>query len=358
MKIHEIISEAGILQSLGTGILKGLGNLVGRGATWRTAEELAPDIAKQMSRLRRTLTDDEVAKIVKNSSESVQEALEKALERKMAADPRITRLTRAEQDAVIAAHPNPDPKLIKEIQKKADKLVKDIEWEKAKAPFKGLLKNTGEWIERFRKLAMYPIIGMMFASPLITYRRNMEAAEKHLAADTATAEDFESYHRQEMSVLIGKWAAVFTAGTIGKLPVGVVSVVISKLGAPGLALLLSRYVGTPAAITAMGIVSRPDVAQSIANFMASNVFGQAVGYLGIRSEDAILGMFSEKLKYGSTAATGTAAGASTDSGQGAKPDANAAADIGSSSQPPSGTGQPSKAAADSEYDRPLFKGFK
>jgi len=30
MRIHEITSEAGILQNLGTGILKGLGSLVGR----------------------------------------------------------------------------------------------------------------------------------------------------------------------------------------------------------------------------------------------------------------------------------------------------------------------------------------
>jgi hypothetical protein len=68
MKTHEIISEAGIWQTMGTGILKGLGSLVGRGATWRTAEEYAPEIAKKASQLGRKLSDAEVSKIVKNSS--------------------------------------------------------------------------------------------------------------------------------------------------------------------------------------------------------------------------------------------------------------------------------------------------
>jgi hypothetical protein len=354
MRIHEIISEAGILQNLGTGILKGIAKGFGYSAK---AEELAPDIAKQMSRLRRALTDDEVIKIVKQGDESVQEALEKALERKIASNPRATMLTQAERDAVITAHPNPDPKLIKQIQEKAKKLADDAEWAAAVKPYKDSWNNTWEWLEILRSWGIaYPVIGMMFLNPLITYRSNMEKAQKLLDSRAATLEDFEAFHRDQMSKLVGRWAAVFAAGSFAKLPAGIVATAISKLGMPGIGKFISRVVGTPMAIAAMGYLSQPDISQAIGNFMAGNVFGQAVGYLGIKTEDQILGMISEKLKYGPQVPTSNN---NVNGGQGIKQEPNAAADIGSSSQPPSSNSTTSNTQSNkSEYTRPLFKDFK
>ena len=293
MKIHEIISEAGILQSLGTGILKGLGSLVGRGAVWRTAEEYAPEIAKQASRLGRKLSDDEVAKIVKNSSESVQEALEKALERKMASDPRVTRLTRAEIDEVIAAHPNPDPKLIKEIQKKADKLVKDIEWEKAKAPFKGFLegaKTVKEVTGTLVNLGFEAYFIKEVTKPLQDYWDIMEDAEAWVQKGQIPpqfANDFNSvqewydwYRKRELSVMIGKQALVLGGGLFARAAPAAIAAYLRFIKLPGMAALASNA-GKLAGGLFAGALAESELAEGVAKLMAVNVMGfSAVNLVG------------------------------------------------------------------------------
>jgi len=293
MKIHEIISEAGVLQSLGTGILKGLGSLVGRGATWRTAEEYAPEIAKKASQLGRKLSDDEVAKVVKNSSESVQEALERALERKMATDPRATRLTRAEQDAVIAAHPNPDPKLIKEIQKKADKLVKDIEWEKAKAPFKGFMegaKTVTEVTGTLVNLGFEAYFISQVTKPLQEYWDIMEDADawvKKGQIPPQFAKDFNSvqewydwYRKRELSVMIGKEALVLGGGLFARAAPAAIAAFLRLIKLPGMAALASNA-GRVAGGLFAGALAEGELADGVAKLMTVNIMGfSAVNLVG------------------------------------------------------------------------------
>lgn len=293
MKIHEIINEGSVLKSLGTGILKGLGSLVGRGATWRTAEEYAPEIAKKASQLGRKLTDDEVAKIVKNSSESVQEALEKALERKMAADPRITRLTRAEQDAVIAAHPNPDPKLIKEIQKKADKLVKDIEWEKAKAPFKGIIegaKTVKEVTGTLVNLGFEAYFINAVTKPLQEYWDIMEDADAwvkkgqippQFANDFGSVQEwYDWYRKRELSVMIGKEALVIGGGLLARAAPATIAAFLRLIKLPGMAALASNA-GKLAGGLFAGALADSELAEGVAKLMTVNIMGfSAVNLVG------------------------------------------------------------------------------
>jgi len=293
MKTHEIISEAGIWQTMGTGILKGLGSLVGRGATWRTAEEYAPEIAKKASQLGRKLSDAEVSKIVKNSSESVQEALEKALERKMASDPRITRLTRAEIDEVIAAHPNPDPKLIKEIQKKAGKLVNDIEWEKAKAPFKGFLegaKTVKEVTGTLVNLGFEAYFIKEVTKPLQDYWDIMEDAEAWVQKGRIPpqfANDFNSvqewydwYRKRELSVMIGKQALVLGGGLMIRAAPAAVAAFLRMIKLPGMAFLASNA-GKLAGGLFAGALAEGELADGVSKLMTVNILGfSAVNLVG------------------------------------------------------------------------------
>ena len=293
MKIHEIISEGSFLQSLGTGVLKGLGNLIGRGATWRTAEEYAPEIAKQASRLGRKLTDDEVAKIVKNSSESVQEALEKALDAKMARDPRVSSLTRAEKDAIIAAHPNPDPKLIKEIQKKSDKLVKALEWEKAKAPFKPIIegaKTVKEVAGVFVNLGFEAYFIKEITKPLQEYWDIMEDAEAwaqkgqippQFANDFSSVQEwYDWYRKRELSVMIGKEALVIGGGLFARAAPAAIAAFLRIVKLPGMAALASNA-GKLAGGMFAGALAEGELADGVAKLMTVNIMGfSAVNLVG------------------------------------------------------------------------------
>ena len=289
MKIHEIISEAGVLQSIGTNVLKGLASLVGRGATWRTAEEYAPEIAKKASQLGRKLSDDEVAKVVKNSSESVQEALEKALERKMARDPRATRLTRAEQDAVISDHPNPDPKLIKEIQKQAGKLVDDAEWNVAVKPFKDLGKvGSKVWLTGLVGLKAWGVYEL-WVPPLKDYWENMDTAKSYLDSGKWTEANYRNEENKQLSTLIGRLGmGLVTVGVAGLLNNRLTRAALGKMA--GGVLDLST---TGAVIYLRTKLNEDYWADGIAAFMMNDyiagnatVLGQAIPGIGSLAAEA------------------------------------------------------------------------
>lgn len=269
---------------------------------------------------------------------------------------RGTTLTAREAEAIVGKELAKDSKLLADAEQMALKKIADAKYAANVAAIRSQLSKLTGTIEGFRKWTMYTAIGVMFAAPLLTYYNNMQAAQKLLDTGKATAEDFEKYHQREMSVLIGKWAAVFAAGAFAKLPAGAVAWIFGKLGLTSIASFLSRWVGTGSAIALMAVVSHPDVAQEIANTMAGNIFGKAVGYLGVKGENFLLGLISDKLKYGQQ--DGKTSTDGQDSGQGGKQDTNAAQDIGSSSQGPSGSTSSPASSSSSQYDRPLFKGFK
>jgi hypothetical protein len=254
-----------------------------------------------------------------------------------------------------------DPQILADAARQANKVRNPSVWDKLTgaskrtpnsanvAAIKGSMATIGGWADALRKV----YIGAMLVEPLLAYYDIMQDAQKLLDSGQVTADNFEKYHRREIAVLIGKWTSIIVVNWALQKPgkwLGLVFGVFSKT----LGSFFTNIVGKGAGLAAVAVVTDKAVAQDIANFMASSIFGQAVGYLGVYSEDKLLSIFSDKLKYGPN-------GTATDAGQGAKTSDGSTTpgqDIGASSQPPSGSGSTSPNKIASEFDRPLFKDFK
>jgi hypothetical protein len=243
-----------------------------------------------------------------------------------------------------------DAAFIAKAEKIAAKKIADAAYAANVAAIKASLSTVGSWIGTLKNV----YLGAMFAGPLVAYYNNMQAAQKMLDSGQETARDFELYHRQEVSVLIGKWASLIVANWAGQKPGNWIGKFFGIFGANKAKAFFTNVIGKGGGVAAVYMVSDKEVAQSIANFMASAILRDSVGYLGAWGEDKLLGIFSDKLKYG-------AQGTATDAGQGGKPTSGSttpAQDIGASSQPPSGSGSATANKPASEFDRPLFKDFK
>jgi hypothetical protein len=314
MKIVDIISES-TNEGLGNVLAKAGAWMLGKGSRAQALEKLADEIAS----LRRG-----------------------------------TKLSAAEIEAIVGKELAADARFVADAEKMAAKKIADAAYAANVAAIKAQLTAVKEAIESFRKWTMYPAIGAMFAYPLLVYYNNMQRAQKLLDSQELSLSDFEKWHQEQMAALIGKWAAIFTGMTFAKLPAAGIAWVFRRLGMTGTAKIITSWLGTGSAIALMAAINHPTAAKYISEFMATNIFGQVAGHLGVQGENAVLGWFSSKLPYGNN----NQAASQPDSGQGGKQDPNAAADIGSSSQQPSGNSSANTQSSSSNYDRPLFKGFK
>jgi hypothetical protein len=260
------------------------------------------------------------------------------------------KISTAEAETIVGKALANDAAFIAKAEKAAAKKIADAAYAANVAAIRASLATVGGWIETLKNV----YIGAMFVGPLLAYYNNMQAAQKMLDSGQETAQDFELYHRQEVSVLIGKWASLIVANWAGQKPGNWIGKFFGMFGANKAKAFFTNVIGKGGGVAAVWVVSDKEVAQSIANFMASAILRDSVGHLGVRGEDALLGMVSDKLKYGPQ-------GTATDAGQGGKPTSNSttpAQDIGASSQPPSGSGNTTANKPASEFDRPLFKDFK
>jgi hypothetical protein len=308
MKIVDIVSES-TNEGLGNALAKAGAWMLGKGSTAQALEKLATAMASKGGKISAAEAETIVGKALANDSKFIAKA-EKEAAKKIAA---------AEYAANVAA-------------------------------IRASLATVGGWVETLKNV----YLGAMFVGPLLTYYKNMQAAQKLLDAGQETAQDFELYHRREIAVLIGKWASLIVANWAVQKPGNWIGKFFGIFGANKAKAFFTNVIGKGGGVAAVYMVSDKQVAQDIANFMASSIFGQAVGYLGAWGEDKLLGIFSDKLKYGPQ-------GTASDSGQGGKPTDSSttpAQDIGSSSQPPSGSGNTTANKPASEFDRPLFKDFK
>lgn len=312
MKIVDIISES-TNEGLGNVLAKAGAWMLGKGSTAQALEQLATRMAR-----------------------------------------RGGTVSAAEAEAIVGKTLANDAAFMAKAEKAAAKKIADAAYAANVAAIKAQLTAVKAAIESFRKWTMYFSIGVMFAYPLLVYYNNMQRAQKLLDAQDLTPDDFEKWHQEQMAALIGKWAAIFTGMTLAKLPAAGIAWVFRKLGLTGTAKIITSWLGTGSAIAVMAAINHPTAAKYISEFMATNIFGQVAGHLGVQGENAVLGWFSSKLPYGSN----NQAASQPDSGQGGKQDPNAAADIGSSSQQPSGNSTANTQSSNSEYDRPLFKDFK
>jgi len=304
MKIVDVISES-TNEGLGSALAKGGAWLLGKGDRAQAIEKLASAMA--------------------------------ASGRKLSAK---------EANRLVGKELAQDAKLMADAEQLAIKKIADAKYAANVAAIRASLGNVADWANKLKNV----YLGYMFVAPLMTYYNNMQAAQKLLDSGQATADDFEKYHRREMAVLIGKWASIIVANWAGQKPgkwLGSFFGMFSKRAGS----FFTNIVGTGGGLAAVALVSNKEVAQDIANFMASSIFGQAVGYLGAWGEDALLGFFSDKLRYGQQ-------GTGNNAGQGGNPATTAQQDIDASSQGPTGTGSTANTGQQSQFDRPLFKDFK
>jgi hypothetical protein len=310
MKIVDIVSES---------TNEGLGNVLAKAGAWMVGKGSRAQALKKLS--------DEIASLRRG-----------------------TKLSADEIEALVGKELAADARFVADAEKMAAKKIADAAYAANVAAIRASLANVGSWVEKLKNVYLVS----MFVGPLMTYYNNMQAAQKLLDSGQETAQDFELYHRREVSVLIGKWTSLIVANWAGKVAGNWMGKFFSMFGMNKTRAFFTNIVGKGLGVAAVWAVSDKEVAQYIANFMASAILRDSVGYLGVKGEDALLGMISDKLKYGPQ-------GTATDAGQGGKPTSSSttpAQDIGASSQPPSGSGNTTANKPASEFDRPLFKDFK
>ena len=335
MRIHEIIAENqtegvdSLVTSLAKAPLKAIGKFFGS-----DRDELVTTLADYLARRGKwkgAATPAEAYKIAKGLGPAAQQLVKN------------------------------DPQILADAARQANKIRNPSVWDKLTGAskrtsnsanvvaIKGSMATIGGWANALKNV----YLGYLFVEPLLAYYKNMQDAQKLLDTGQETPDNFEKYHRREIAVLIGKWTSIMVVNWAAQKPgkwLGIFFGVFSKT----LGSFFTNIIGKGAGLAAVTVITDKAVAQEIANFMASSIFGQAVGYLGVKGEDELLSLFSDKLKYGPK-------GTATDAGQGAKTadgSTTPAQDIGASSQPPSGSGSASSNKIASEFDRPLFKDFK
>lgn len=317
MKVIDIIKpslQEGVLDRLIGGGLKGLGALLGRGSTWRAAGEYAELVAKQMQRLGRELTPEEITVLMKKDSPGVQEALERALEIKQARNPRATGLTRAEQDAVIQAHPNPDPKLVKEVGKQSRDAFDKAGRADALSALKGSpIVKGAEILAVGTSWGVEAYYWKQLVTPMLEYADLMEQADSFLQQgripkgyeEFKKVEDWYNYYRKhQLGIMIGKQAAMFLGGALlAKIPGKLVGTIFTKLGLPKLAVAIASTGTSAAALKYLN----GDASDGIAKLLTTNVMGISLADLGGGATAAVIdgafGKASDRAGTGGTTDT-------------------------------------------------------
>ena len=216
MKIIEVIAEASLgnsvddaftgARNIGTSVLRGIGNVFGRGSRFRKAEELAPEIEALARTKGRPLTRDEIAKHISNSHPGVADEIADAVKTKQdqldhdyqraldawnrkpvrsrtaATKPQpapAARLTSAEETA-IRSKPEyqPDPKLVNDVESKANKL-------KSKADQAEAIKNlapVAKWADKLVRYGVETAIAAQVVAPFAEYYAKVERAKEYYDA--------------------------------------------------------------------------------------------------------------------------------------------------------------------------------
>jgi len=187
-------------RNLGTRMLRGLGNLIGRGDNFRKAEDLAPEIEKLAKARGRPLTTDEIAKHIQDTHPGVVEeiaATKKAKQEQLEFDfeaevkakrtqaaktklrnqgPGTATLSQAEENA-IKAKPEyqPDPKLVKDVESKANELISKAnraEAVKALAP-------VAKWTKIIVELGIDVALAAQIIAPFTEYYAKLGDAKDY-----------------------------------------------------------------------------------------------------------------------------------------------------------------------------------
>jgi len=190
-------------RNMGTSMLRGIGNMFGRGFRFRKAEELAPEIADLAKNKGRPLTSDEIAAHISKSHPGMADELADAVKVKQEqldfdyqraldawnAKPKrsrtatnkpqpapAARLTNAEETA-IRSKPEyqPDPKLVKEVESKANSLISKAN----RAEAVKVLAPIGEWTKTIVSLGIDVALASQIIAPFTEYYAKLSDAKEY-----------------------------------------------------------------------------------------------------------------------------------------------------------------------------------
>jgi len=358
MKIYEIIATEGTWDDFVGGLAKGAGHIFGRGSTWRSAQELAPDVVREMTRLgKKSLTDEEVEKILarKWTSTEYEEELEAYASE---LHKPVSYLTPSEiQSVKVKYYRPPDPKLVKETNKAAKDLYSKEERTKATDAIKGVGEVAGKaWtVTKFLTNLGFTANFIKEASaPIKTYLDNMQEADGWVAAgqippeyqetmkDHTLEEWYNWYRARELNVMLGKLAVIW--GGLSLVGLNPVSRLFKVMGMAKSATLLGT-VGN-AAVSTIGAFLAKWANEGMDAMKFSQLFVLSIPALGINLPGVVGGNLAsfldnqfgsafEKAKNSgaiSTTGTGSDKGIAGQKDPNAKGKADAGADKDATSQ--------------------------
>jgi len=291
MKIYEIIATEGTWDEFVGGLAKGAGKLIGRGSTWRTAQELAPDVAREMSRLGRgRLSDAEVKEIMIRgfSNPEIEDALAKYARAKGIS---VADLTAAERASITSKYvEEPSADLVKQTKKAAKDLFDKQEKEKSIAALQDLAKVAGITAKVAKVLAKLGIEAWWIkdaTAPIQEYEDNMSVADEWAAKNEIPPQfqkDFEGhtvkewyewYRAKELSRMIGKLIPVFGGAVMVRGGFGMVGTIFKFVGLDKSAVLLS-IVGSMGASALAKVLDNSDIVNNIAKLFTVSIHNQFI----------------------------------------------------------------------------------
>ena len=322
MKVIEVIAEwtlpkpgnwiddAGTgIRNMGTSVIRGVGNALGRGARFRKAEDLAPEIADLAKAKGRPLTNDEIAKHISNSHPGLADELADALKDKQKTldfnyqksldtwnaqsakykqknpapvEPPAVRLTTAEETA-IRSKPEyqPDPKLVNDVESKANVLISKANRAEAVKAIAPVAKWTGVIVE----LGIDTALAAQIISPFTEYYAKLGDAKEYwnakqigpgAPASIKTPEQWYIWYTDKaLGDAILKSGALFIAAAIIKFPFKLFSWIANKFEAKGIAKIIALGTTAGTAILISKFFNKD------ADVWWGSLFANALGFTGI-----------------------------------------------------------------------------
>jgi hypothetical protein len=124
--------------------------------------------------------------------------------------------------------------------------------------------------------------------PLEKYESNMEAAETHLNAanpsDRWTEAQFEYVHKDQLRLLVGKWATILGTGVLIKIPF----TLFGKLFGNRIGNWIVNVPGSVRVLIVEDLMSDPKNLNVLAELMTNNVVGKGIANRAAQLESLII----------------------------------------------------------------------
>ena len=233
--------------------LERVANLIGRGATWRKAELIAPEIIAKETSVGRNFTRDQIEKHIIDNDPLVRNALDEAQRAKQAyidhqytvnpvtakarfgtVDPPVARLTQTETDTILAKPEfKPSNKLVDEVEHQ----VNTARSEARRTQATRAVQPLKDGVKKLFQIGIPTSLAVQVLAPFTEYYEKVKRADKWLEAQKIP----DDGHPKEIKT-VEEWyvwycdrelgEAIIKAGTTFAL--AAVGVGVAKLVVPGL----------------------------------------------------------------------------------------------------------------------------